>query len=56
MTCGPSGSNGTSNSLIDRPYADQMNAVIKYFTDLGYTITRATNPDTGNTFVWVIKW
>ena len=56
LTCGTSGSNGTSNSLVDRPYADQMSAVIKYFSDLGYTITREVNPLTGNTFVWVIKW
>ena len=56
LSCGTSGSNGTSNSLVDRPYADQMAAVIKYFTDLGYTITRDVNPLTGNTFVWVVKW
>lgn len=56
MNCGTSGSSGTSSSLVDRPYSDQMNAVIKYFTDLGYTITRTTNPATGNTFEWVIKW
>ena len=56
LSCGTSGSSGTSSSLVDRPYSDQMNAVIKYFTDLGYTITRATNPATGNTFEWVIKW
>lgn len=56
MNCGTSGSSGTSNSLVDRPYSDQMNAVIKYFTDLGYTITRTVNPATGNTFMWVIKW
>lgn len=45
-----------SNSLWIRPYEDQMNAVIKYFTDLGYTITRSVNPMTGNTFQWTIKW
>jgi hypothetical protein len=45
-----------SNNLLIRPYEDQMNAVIKYFTDLSYTITRSVNPTTGNTFVWVIKW
>ena len=56
LSCGTSGSSGTSSSLVDRPYSDQMNAVIKYFTDLGYTITRAINPATGNTFEWVIKW
>jgi hypothetical protein len=45
-----------SNSLLVRPYTDQMNAIIKYFDDLGYTITRSTNPATGNTIEWVIKW
>lgn len=45
-----------SNNLLIRPYEDQMSAVIKYFTDLGYTITRTVNPVTGNTFSWVIKW
>jgi hypothetical protein len=45
-----------SNNLWVRPYEDQMNAVIKYFTDLGYTITRSLNPATGNTFEWIIKW
>ena len=45
-----------SNNLLIRPYEDQMNSVIKYFTDLGYTITRSANPLTGNTFQWIIKW
>jgi hypothetical protein len=45
-----------SNNLWVRPYEDQMNSVIKYFTDLGYTITRSVNPATGNTFQWIIKW
>ena len=45
-----------SNSLWIRPYEDQMNAVIKYFTDLGYTITRSVNPAIGNTFQWILKW
>ena len=45
-----------SNPLLVRPYEDQMSAVIKYFTDLSYTITRSVNPATGNTFSWVIKW
>jgi hypothetical protein len=45
-----------SNPLLVRPYEDQMNAVVKYFTDLSYTITRSVNTTTGNTFSWVIKW
>jgi len=30
--------------------------VIKYFTDLGYTINRYTNPITGDTIAWSVKW
>lgn len=45
-----------SNELVVRPMNDQMNAVIKYFTDLGYTINRYTNPLTGDTIAWSVKW
>lgn len=45
-----------SNELVVRPMNDQMNAVIKYFTDLGYTINRYTNPNTGDTLAWSVKW
>lgn len=45
-----------SNTLLVRPYQDQIAAVIKYFTDLGYVISQSVNPATGNTFVWTIKW
>ena len=45
-----------SSDLIVRPYDDRMNAVIKYFTDLGYTINREVNPATGNTMQWHILW
>ena len=45
-----------SSELLVRPMADQMNAVIKYFTDLGYTINRYTNTSTGNTISWNVKW
>lgn len=45
-----------SSALLVRPYQDQMAAVIKYFTDLGYTITRETNPTTTNTFQWRVLW
>lgn len=34
----------------------QMNSVITYFTKLGYTISRITNPATGTTFQWKICW
>lgn len=46
----------TSNSLNDRPYQDQMDNVIAYFTNLGYNIVRQTNPSTNNTMQWYIKW
>jgi hypothetical protein len=46
----------TSNSLNDRPYQDQMDTVIAYFTNLGYNIARQTNPSTNNTLQWYIKW
>jgi hypothetical protein len=45
-----------SSELLVRPMADQMNAVIKYFTDLGYTINRYTNTSTGDTISWNVKW
>jgi hypothetical protein len=45
-----------SNELLTRPINDQMQSVVKYFTDLGYTINRYTNPSTGNTLAWSVKW
>lgn len=45
-----------STNMIVRPYADQISSVIKYFTDLGYTITQETNPATQNTFQWRVLW
>jgi len=45
-----------SSDMIVRPYTDQMNAVIKYFTDLGYTITREVNSSTANTLQWHLYW
>ena len=39
-----------------RPYADQMDTIINYFTNLGYTIQRQTNPTTNQTFQWNVKW
>lgn len=45
-----------SSELLRRPYYDQMQAVIKYFTDLGYTITQEVNPETQNTFAWRVLW
>lgn len=40
----------------DRAKEIQMNSVITYFTDLGYTIERKTNALTGDTFKWTVLW
>ena len=45
-----------SNALVTRPYADQMSTVINYFTNLGYTILRQTNPQTNNSMQWNVMW
>lgn len=43
-------------SRYDRQKTLQMNKVIQYFTDLGYTLDRQTNPSTQTTFQWVVAW
>jgi len=40
----------------DRAKTDQMNQVISYFENLGYTISRLTNSATNKTFKWVISY
>lgn len=45
-----------SNSQLARPYTERMDTVIAYFTNLGYTINRLTNPVTNNTFMWSLQW
>jgi len=40
----------------DRAKEIQMASIIKYFTDLGYSIERRTNSTTGTTFDWVVYW
>jgi hypothetical protein len=45
-----------SSELLTRPYRDYLNAITKYFTDLGYSVVLDTNPITGNTLRWIIKW
>ena len=40
----------------DRAKTDQMNQVISYFKNLGYTISRLTNSATNKTFKWVISY
>lgn len=37
-------------------YTDQMNEVIKYFVDLGYSIHRIQNTSEPTVFQWVISW
>lgn len=43
-------------STSDRPQTDQMNQVILYFENLGYTIQRLKNTTTNKTFKWVISY
>ena len=45
-----------SNTLYTRPYAERMDTIIAYFTNLGYTINRQTNPATGKTIQWQVMW
>lgn len=40
----------------DRAKDLQMSAIVTYFTDLGYSITRKTNRSTGDTFKWIVYW
>lgn len=42
--------------VADRAKEIQMAQIIKYFTDLGYSIERKTNSITGTTFDWVVYW
>lgn len=45
-----------SNTQWTRPYTERISTIINYFTNLGYTITPITNPDTNNTISWKIMW
>lgn len=40
----------------DRARGTQMDAVVNYFTNLGYAIERRTNPATTDTFLWYLTW
>lgn len=42
--------------VADRAKEIQMAQIIKYFTDLGYSIERRTNSTTGTTFDWIVYW
>ncbi len=43
-------------SVDDRAKFVQMGKIVNYFTDLGYSIERRTNPTTGDTFSWIVSW
>lgn len=45
-----------SNNQLSRPYAERMDTIISYFTNLGYTINRLTNPETNTTLMWSLQW
>ena len=45
-----------TSDLLVRPYKDQIASVTKYFTDLGYSMVLETNPATGVTLQWTIRW
>jgi hypothetical protein len=43
-------------NATSRPKTDQMNQVLLYFQNLGYTIDRLKNTSTGKTLKWVISY
>lgn len=43
-------------NIASRPKTDQMNQVINYFQQLGYTIERVTNTSTNKNLKWVISY
>ena len=43
-------------SRTDRAKDLQMSEIVKYFTDLGYSIARKVNRSTGDTFKWIVYW
>lgn len=56
MTISATYANVWKGVVSDRAKEIQMAAVIKYFTDLGYSIERKMNSTTGTTFVWQVYW
>lgn len=40
----------------DRALVDQMNNVLIYFKDMGYSIIRKTNADIPTLFYWEVMW
>ena len=45
-----------SGTVADRAKSDQMNQVVNYFENLGYTIERLKNTTTNKNFKWVITY
>lgn len=43
-------------TATDRAIQNQMNQVIKHFSDLGYKIERLTNTSTSRTLKWYVYW
>jgi len=41
---------------LTKPLQERMDTVIAYFTNMGYTINRITNPTTNQTLQWYIQW
>lgn len=43
-------------TVPNRAKEQQMADVVEYFVNLGYQIDRRANPNTGDTFRWLIYW
>lgn len=56
MTTSVTYANVWKGVISDRSKEIQMSSVIKYFTDLGYSIERRSNTTTGTTFDWQVYW
>lgn len=48
--------NTWQGTLTQRSYQNQMDQVIKHFSNLGYKIERLTNTSTSKTFKWHVYW
>lgn len=45
-----------AGTTTNKPIQMQLNAVLSYFSALGYTIVIQSNPATGSTIQWYISW
>lgn len=45
-----------SGVTTDKPISVQLNTVVSYFSNLGYTIIIQSNPNTNNTIQWKVCW